>query len=655
MARLVYRDQHGRERSVEIGPHRARVTIGRNADCVIQTNNASVSREHAVVVFQNGRFCVQDPPPGPPTNGTYVNGQRMRPGDVAPLQEGDELRCGNFVIALNADESMQVAPSAPSMGSWTPAPGQRPPAATAPASPMVGAPPPAGGTPYPSAYSYPANPYPGAAVAPPYAAGAPTPSPSSYAAPSYAPPQVSGLGSDDVEELKRENYSLKAVELRLREQLDQHQQALLDKERLLADLERRGEHHDNVVEGLNDRIAKLKEQVDLQKEQLRTYRDELKDAHDRNEDIEFKLASLQNALTSNNTATASAETQIADLKVQINQRDRRIEDLQREIDLTQYAITTERENVERLEHTLQQVNTQLEDFERYRTDMRKVVEQHEATIAELRHVVDERDRELRRLQDALRMMERGGAGQMADELRQQVESFRSELQRRERENESLVQQLREAERAAGRASDPQELAMLRQQIKLLETELEDVRGGGGDGDSGRRDLVRQLNELKREKRDLRLALDEARAGGGAKGDSGAERRVMELERELDELRRQLREVPRAAASRGGGGDLEALKQRATDVYQGINDVVSQWRNDMQTLEDHVQDLQRLFAGYKRMDHSGLSASDRGRIEALLQEIDPKVTFEEIGLLIDNNQNAAGSIKSSLRELREVLL
>jgi hypothetical protein len=63
--------------------------VGRGDDSEIVLLDPSVSRAHAIVEFDAGEPVVRDLDS---TNGTYVNGRRVR---VESLQDGDELRFGN--------------------------------------------------------------------------------------------------------------------------------------------------------------------------------------------------------------------------------------------------------------------------------------------------------------------------------------------------------------------------------------------------------------------------------------------------------------------------------------------------------------------------------------------------------------------------------
>ncbi|HVL33758.1 MAG TPA: FHA domain-containing protein, partial [Actinomycetota bacterium] len=57
-------------------------------------NDITVSRTHAVILREGGRFSVKD---AGSLNGTYVNRQRV---DAAELVSGDEVQIGKFKIVF---------------------------------------------------------------------------------------------------------------------------------------------------------------------------------------------------------------------------------------------------------------------------------------------------------------------------------------------------------------------------------------------------------------------------------------------------------------------------------------------------------------------------------------------------------------------------
>jgi hypothetical protein len=68
-------------------------TIGRQPDCTVVLADPQVSRQHATITFQAGRYIVQDLGSA---NGTYINERRI----TAPqaLRDGDQLRLGNTIF-----------------------------------------------------------------------------------------------------------------------------------------------------------------------------------------------------------------------------------------------------------------------------------------------------------------------------------------------------------------------------------------------------------------------------------------------------------------------------------------------------------------------------------------------------------------------------
>jgi hypothetical protein len=77
-------------------PSGERTRIGRSPDCDIFLDDVTVSRNHAVLVEQNGKFHVEDQGS---LNGTFVNRRRI---DNAPLANGDELQIGKYRMTFIA-------------------------------------------------------------------------------------------------------------------------------------------------------------------------------------------------------------------------------------------------------------------------------------------------------------------------------------------------------------------------------------------------------------------------------------------------------------------------------------------------------------------------------------------------------------------------
>ena len=67
-----------------------RALIGRSPECDIFLDDVTVSRRHAVLIEDGGRFSIEDQGS---LNGTFVNRARI---DRAALEEGDEVQIGKY-------------------------------------------------------------------------------------------------------------------------------------------------------------------------------------------------------------------------------------------------------------------------------------------------------------------------------------------------------------------------------------------------------------------------------------------------------------------------------------------------------------------------------------------------------------------------------
>ena len=92
---LVVRSGGGRAGET-FHPAGERTAIGRSPDCEIFLDDVTVSRNHAVLVQQDGQFTVEDQGS---LNGTFVNRKRI---DSAQLEEGDEVQVGKYRMTFIA-------------------------------------------------------------------------------------------------------------------------------------------------------------------------------------------------------------------------------------------------------------------------------------------------------------------------------------------------------------------------------------------------------------------------------------------------------------------------------------------------------------------------------------------------------------------------
>jgi predicted component of type VI protein secretion system len=64
----------------------------------VPIDNVGVSRTHAVVRYREGIFRVHD---HGSSNGLFVNGMPIGQGGIHPLQDGDEIQVGKFVVVFS--------------------------------------------------------------------------------------------------------------------------------------------------------------------------------------------------------------------------------------------------------------------------------------------------------------------------------------------------------------------------------------------------------------------------------------------------------------------------------------------------------------------------------------------------------------------------
>jgi len=128
------------------------ITIGRDSTNGIVINDAEVSRRHARLTFQGGKYVLEDLGS---TNGTFVNGQRLagprvlKPGEVVSFGEQIVLVFEAITIDPGATVVSPRAAAVPSISRPFAAPPPPPPADYAgsiPASPTPSAPAPSPAT-----------------------------------------------------------------------------------------------------------------------------------------------------------------------------------------------------------------------------------------------------------------------------------------------------------------------------------------------------------------------------------------------------------------------------------------------------------------------------------------------------------------------------
>ncbi|HZT79037.1 MAG TPA: FHA domain-containing protein, partial [Gemmataceae bacterium] len=91
--------------------------IGRQPDSAVYLESLAVSRHHARVVCEGGRYFLEDLHS---SNGTFLNGKRL--AGRAPLTEHDAIQIGPYVLGLRLDtQPTPFATPAPSIEASIPA------------------------------------------------------------------------------------------------------------------------------------------------------------------------------------------------------------------------------------------------------------------------------------------------------------------------------------------------------------------------------------------------------------------------------------------------------------------------------------------------------------------------------------------------------
>jgi CRP-like cAMP-binding protein len=85
--------------SVLIGRFDAATGIHPDIDLTAEANYLSVSRRHARVFLEHGRYFIMEEKGA--TNGTFVQGERLEPGEVCEINYGNRIGFGAVVLVVN--------------------------------------------------------------------------------------------------------------------------------------------------------------------------------------------------------------------------------------------------------------------------------------------------------------------------------------------------------------------------------------------------------------------------------------------------------------------------------------------------------------------------------------------------------------------------
>jgi len=183
MARLLFRDSQGREGTVELSPTET-VYVGRGLECAIRTDDGMVSRRHSQIRMEGGRFVVEDLGSA---NGTHLNNTRVQ---KQALGHADVIQCGSLMIRFVDEGAVNIVQQPVPMGMGGAVPPKK--GGTMVIEPNQAPPPLAGGYGQPAPFGSQPGPPPGYGAAP----GGPT----GYGSqpPPYGGPPVNPLAQTGV-------------------------------------------------------------------------------------------------------------------------------------------------------------------------------------------------------------------------------------------------------------------------------------------------------------------------------------------------------------------------------------------------------------------------------------------------------------------------
>ncbi|NCQ61962.1 MAG: FHA domain-containing protein, partial [Myxococcales bacterium] len=115
MLKLVISDDDGKTTVVPLV--RDEITVGRKDGNIIRLTERNVSRRHARLQKQNGGFVIEDLGS---YNGVKVNGRRIT--GAQPIQAGDQVGIGDYMLALQSGEASAAAGSVAAASTPTPPP-----------------------------------------------------------------------------------------------------------------------------------------------------------------------------------------------------------------------------------------------------------------------------------------------------------------------------------------------------------------------------------------------------------------------------------------------------------------------------------------------------------------------------------------------------
>ncbi len=439
-----------------------------------------------------------------------------------------------------------------------------------------------------------------------------------------------------LEEYRREKAQLEVQLTETQERAAQLQSSLN------AGAQREGELVNQVNDLKREVRQKEKAQKDVEK-QLEVAEYNLRAARDENENLRL-------ALGEDDGARKGLNTTVEHLRQVVAEKEAMIEGLQ--VEAARFQARAEQKDGEVQAMVAEQTARARADFLAEKEALLRQAQTHQAEIVRLRDQI------------AAQSRGEGGVAQERDALQRRVGELLSQV-------ESLQKQVQAARATSGAemagvqaqlVAARSEATLQAQQLQALTAENARLQAQAAPaeatGSGAGRGVQDQVNDLKRSNRDLRNEIEQlqqrvaqAAAAPGPAAPSGATPEFSELKRlyeqsqqsrrtaevlreraenEIRELRDKLSAAGSAkpAAAPAASGDYDALKREAFRVYEDVNDVASDLRNNVELAQTYLGDVR--------------------------DGIDTKANVDATDEVLGTLREATDTFKKTLRGFREIL-
>ena len=458
MARLTYRTPDGSEAQFPLTPGSGEVILGRHPKCPIVLKSPSVSRRHAKVVHENGRYVLYDMGSA---NGTFMGGQRISRRALSGRQV--EFLVGDIPVVYEetADAGGAAPQAAPVGPPVSPGPTAREARAAEPTT-----------TAQPASVPSPEKGRRGERKPRERAPHKPAESGAPAAAAAPAP----ALGRPGVE---------KAQEAALRKEVEQREAELAETQTRIGEMKNRIRRKDEELEEASEREKDLKSALAHTERELQKAQAAIADQTASVEEADARTKKLEDAFDDYRKKDAERHEEVSNLKIKLARVEKDHLDAQKAFGHKESEYAELLVEMEELEDRFNEDTGRQSDLERKLNELREVVAEKENHIRDLRQELDDKDYEIRQVKLGV------GMSDLEEERHKLLEDFYAanrELQRLRNEREDASSTEKEQK---------EEVQGLRARVRQLEKKLEAKKDitTHPDYKAKERELERQQAEL----------------------------------------------------------------------------------------------------------------------------------------------------------------